>query len=76
MQYTYEDNEVGLGFDYFHQPDGITTDTICVVTKKKAREFCPETTTEIFNAKYPIGLCEVHTSAHWREEKSQNKISW
>jgi len=76
MQYTYEDPEVGLGFDYFHQPDGIVTDTICVATKKKAREFCPEKTTEIFNSKYPIGLCEVHTSPHWREEKSQNKISW
>ncbi len=76
MQYTYEDNEIGLGFDYFHQPDGIMTDSICVTTKKKALEFCPEKTTEIFNAKYPIGLCEVHTSPHWREEKSQNKITW
>jgi penicillin-binding protein 1A len=76
MRDAYEDPEIGLGFDYFHQPDGIVVDTICVATKKKARPFCPETTTEIFNSKYPIAPCDVHTSAHWREEKSANKINW
>lgn len=76
MQYTYDDPEIGLQLDYFRQPDGIVSDTICVDTKKKAREWCPEKTTEIFNAKYPIGLCDVHTGPHWREEKSQNKINW
>ena len=76
MRDTYEDVDVGLPIDYFRQPEGIVTDTICVETKKKAREFCPEKTTEIFNSKYPIGECEVHTSAHWREEKNQNKVNW
>jgi penicillin-binding protein 1A len=76
MRDAYEDPDIGLGFDYFHQPDGIITDTICVLTKKKARPFCPEDTTEIFNSKYPIAPCDVHTSAHWREEKSGNKINW
>jgi penicillin-binding protein 1A len=76
MRDAYEDPDIGLGFDYFHQPDGIILDTICVLTKKKARTFCPEDTTEIFNSKYPIAPCDVHTSAHWREEKSGNKINW
>jgi penicillin-binding protein 1A len=76
MRDAYEDPEIGLQFDYFHQPDGIIVDTICVLTKKKARPFCPEDTTEIFNSKYPIAPCDVHTSAHWREEKSGNKINW
>ncbi|MCX6134555.1 MAG: PBP1A family penicillin-binding protein [Ignavibacteriales bacterium] len=76
MRDAYEDPDIGLGFDYFHQPDGIITDTICVLTKKRARSFCPEDTTEIFNSKYPIAPCDVHTSAHWREEKSGNKINW
>ena len=76
MRDAYEDPDIGLGFDYFHQPDGIILDTICVLTKKKARSFCPEDTTEIFNSKYPIAPCDVHTSAHWREEKSGNKINW
>jgi penicillin-binding protein 1A len=76
MRDVYEDPEIGLGFDYFHQPDGIILDTICVLTKKKARPFCPEDTTEIFNSKYPIAPCDVHTSAHWREEKTGDKINW
>jgi penicillin-binding protein 1A len=76
MASTYEDPEIGLQLDYFRQPDGIVTDTICVDTKKKAREFCPEKTTEIFNVKYQVGLCDLHTSPHWREEKNPNKISW
>ncbi len=76
MRDTYDDGDIGLPIDYFRQPEGIVTDTICVETKKKAREFCPEKTTEIFNSKYPIGECEVHTSAHWREEKNQNKVNW
>lgn len=79
MQYTYEDPSIGLPLEYFIQPDGVIEDTICVETKKKAREFCPEKTTEIFNAKYPIGLCEKHTSANWNDGEDirrRSKISW
>jgi penicillin-binding protein 1A len=76
MQYTYEDPEIGLQLDYFRQPDGIVTDTICVETKKRATQYCPEKTTEIFNSKYPIGPCDLHTSPHWREERNPNKINW
>jgi penicillin-binding protein 1A len=76
MRDTYEDPDIGLQLDYFRQPDGIMTDTICVLTKKRARPFCPEDTTEIFNARYPIGQCDVHTSVHWKEEKNANKINW
>ena len=76
MRYTYDDPEIGLQLDYFKEPDGIVTDTICFDTKKKAREFCPEKTTEIFNSKYPIGQCDVHTSPNWRAEKNPNKVNW
>jgi penicillin-binding protein 1A len=82
MQKTYEDPSIGLALEYFTQPDGIITDTICVETKKKAREFCPQKTTEIFNAKYPLPLCEKHTSADWNQGKENNetrqksKVTW
>ena len=76
MRYTYDDPEIGLQLDYFKEPDGIETDTICTDTKKKAREFCPEKTTEIFNSKYPIGQCDVHTSPNWRVEKNPDKVNW
>ncbi|RPI06391.1 MAG: PBP1A family penicillin-binding protein [Ignavibacteriae bacterium] len=82
MQKTYEDPEIGLTQEIFVQPEGIITDTICVDTKKKAREWCPNKTTEIFNAKYPLGLCDKHTSADWNQGKEsddtrkKSKINW
>jgi len=80
MQYTYEDPSIALPFESFNQPDGVIDDTICVETKKKAREWCPEKTTEIFNAKYPIGLCDKHTSLQWNEGEAdprrRSKITW
>ncbi|MBN1396634.1 MAG: PBP1A family penicillin-binding protein [Bacteroidetes bacterium] len=82
MQKTYEDPEISLPLQYFSQPEGIITDTICVDSKKKAREWCPNKTTEIFNAKYPLQLCDKHTSPDWsREEKNEDarknsKINW
>jgi penicillin-binding protein 1A len=82
MQNTYEDPALGLTQEYFAQPEGIITDTICMETKKKAREFCPNKTTEIFNAKYPIGLCDKHTTADWNQSKEgedtrkKSKMNW
>jgi penicillin-binding protein 1A len=82
MQKTYEDPEIGLTQETFNQPEGIITDTICAETKKKAREWCPVKTTEIFNAKYPLGLCDKHTSADWNQGKDsedvrkKSKINW
>ena len=82
MQKTYEDTDIGLTQEIFVQPEGIVTDTICVETKKKAREWCPNKTTEIFNAKYPLGLCDKHTSADWNQGKEgedtrkKSKINW
>jgi penicillin-binding protein 1A len=82
MQKTYEDPDIGLTQEIFVQPEGIITDTICIDTKKKAREWCPTKTTEIFNAKYPIGLCDKHTSADWNQGKEgedtrkKSKINW
>jgi penicillin-binding protein 1A len=82
MQKVYEDPALGLPLEYFAQPEGIITDTICVDTKKKAREWCPNKTTEIFNVKYPIGLCDKHTSADWKRDKEgedvrkNSKITW
>jgi penicillin-binding protein 1A len=82
MQKTYEDPSIGLTQEFFIQPEGIITDTICADTKKKAREWCPTKTTEIFNSKYPIGLCDKHTSADWNQGKEgedtrkKSKINW
>jgi penicillin-binding protein 1A len=82
MQKTYEDPAIGLQLEYFIQPEGIITDTICVDTKKKAREFCPKKATEIFNAKYPIGLCDKHTSVDWNqgqetpEAQKKSRVTW
>jgi penicillin-binding protein 1A len=69
MQKTYEDPSIKLPPEYFSQPEGIITDTICAETKKKAREWCPTKITEIFNQKYPLGLCEKHTSADWNQNQ-------
>lgn len=82
MQKTYADPNIGLAQEFFIQPEGIITDTICADTKKKAREWCPTKTTEIFNSKYPIGLCDKHTSADWNQGKEgedarkKSKINW
>lgn len=77
MNYIYNDPEIGLALEYFERPDGIITDTICTESKKKAREFCPNKTTEIFNAKYPLQLCDIHTSANWQQSTDKpSKISW
>ncbi|MEX0737447.1 MAG: PBP1A family penicillin-binding protein [Bacteroidota bacterium] len=77
MRHTYEDPDIALPLEYFRQPEGVITDTICVETKRKAREFCPETTTEIFNAKYPIGECDIHTSPAWRNDRQgPGRINW
>jgi penicillin-binding protein 1A len=82
MQKTYEDPGIGLTQEFFVQPEGIVTDTICVETRKKARQWCPNKTTEIFNEKYPLGLCDKHTSADWNqgkegeETRTKSKINW
>lgn len=77
MKYIYEDSEIGMNVQYFQRPDGVVTDTICVDTKKKAREFCPIKIEEIFNAKYPLSLCDKHTSMNWNEEQqTPSKIHW
>lgn len=77
MRHTYEDPDIALPLEYFRQPEGVITDTICVETKRKAREFCPETMPEIFNAKYPIGECDIHTSPAWRNDRQgPGRINW
>ena len=77
MASTYDDPEIGFQLEQFRRPDGIVTDTICVETKKKALEFCPSKTTEIFNSKYPLAPCDKHTSPLWQERKDKpSKINW
>ena len=83
MQKTYEDPVINFPLAYFVRPEGIETDTICAETMKKAREFCPEKTTEIINAKYPLELCPKHTSQDWNqngeksdEPRKNSKIAW
>ncbi|HEY6953480.1 MAG TPA: penicillin-binding transpeptidase domain-containing protein, partial [Bacteroidota bacterium] len=79
MAYVYGDQKINLPVKDFEQPTGVITDTVCVDTKMKAREWCPNKMTEIFNAKYPLPLCDKHTSARWNEERdpaTKSKISW
>lgn len=82
VQKTYEDPAIGLTQEYFIQPEGVVTDTICVETKKKARPFCPQKTTEIFNVKYLLPLCDKHTSADWNQNqetsdaRKKSKVTW
>jgi penicillin-binding protein 1A len=79
MASVYGDPKINMPDDDFVQPPGVVTDTVCVDTKMKAREWCPNKMTEIFNAKYPLPLCNKHTSAHWNEGRdpaTKSKISW
>jgi penicillin-binding protein 1A len=83
MQKVYSDPSIDLPLEFFEQPPGVITDTICAETKKKARPYCPEKITEIFNVKYPISLCDKHTSPDWKQEtdttgnvRKNSKISW
>lgn len=77
MKYAYEDSSTGLDLQYFNRPDGVVTDTICVDTKKKAREWCPNKMEEIINAKYPLGLCDKHTGPNWNnQQQNSSKINW
>jgi penicillin-binding protein 1A len=66
MQYVYDDKSITLPVQAFTFPDGAVIDTICVDTKKLATPFCPEKTTEVFNAKHQPPPCDKHT-AGWRE---------
>lgn len=83
MQKVYDDPSINLPLGYFAQPPGVVSDTICVETKKKARQFCPQTTTELINAKYPLSLCEKHVSQDWVRDadttdnvRRKSKITW
>lgn len=74
MQYVYDDNQINMPLEYFIQPEGVVTDTICVETKKIATPYCPATTTEVFNKKYPWPSCDVHTGPEWRRRKEGETI--
>ncbi len=80
MASVYADPRISIQTNDFVQPQGVVTDTICVDTKQKARDWCPNKVTEIFNAKYPLPpLCEKHTSANWnagKEPAKKSKIVW
>jgi penicillin-binding protein 1A len=80
MGSVYADPKIAVQVNDFIQPAGVITDTICVETKQKARDWCPNKMTEIFNAKYPLPpLCEKHTSANWNDGKQsarKSKIVW
>jgi penicillin-binding protein 1A len=79
MAYVYGDPKINMPTNDFEQPPGVITDTVCVDTKMKAREWCPNKMTEIFNAKYALPLCNKHTNAHWNDERdpgTKSKISW
>jgi len=57
-----------INSEFFIQPEGIILTRFAQIRRKSAR-VCPTKTTEIFNSKYPIGLCDKHTSADWNQGK-------
>lgn len=67
MKYVYADKSIGLPLEYFTRPPGVLEDSICVVTKQLAREFCPEKAVEYFTERMRPDSCSVHTSAHWKD---------
>lgn len=77
MKSVYEDSTLALPIELFTQPEGVIIDTICVDTKKKALEWCPEKMTELINAKYPLARCDKHTSADWNaSNERKRRINW
>jgi len=65
---TYEDPGIGLTQEYFVNRK-YCYDTICADTKKKARAWCPNKTTESSMKNIPLDLCDKHTSADWNQGK-------
>lgn len=76
MKSVYEDPALAYPIELFPQPETVVTDTICVETKKKAQEWCPEKTSELFNVKYPLALCDKHTGPFWNEGDRRRRIDW
>ncbi|HEY5615833.1 MAG TPA: PBP1A family penicillin-binding protein [Bacteroidota bacterium] len=76
MKSVYEDSTLAYPVELFTQPETVVLDTICVGTKKKAQEWCPETTTELFNSKYPLALCDKHTGPFQNEGDRKRRIDW
>jgi len=76
MKSVYEDSTLAYPVELFTQPETVVLDTICVETKKKAQEWCPETMTELFNSKYPLALCDKHTGPFRNEGDRKRRIDW
>ncbi|HLP14619.1 MAG TPA: PBP1A family penicillin-binding protein [Bacteroidota bacterium] len=71
MQYIYADKSIKIGRDYFQMPAGVVRETICAETKKLATPSCPQTETEVFNLKYPPGICDKHGSGVKTKTRTQ-----
>ncbi|MER3523288.1 MAG: penicillin-binding protein [Ignavibacteria bacterium] len=67
MKYVYADKSIGFPLEYFARPAGVMQDSICVLTKQLAREFCPQKSVEYFTEKMRPDSCAVHLSPHWKE---------
>lgn len=77
MAKVYDDPRIPIEIAYFPRPGGIVEDTICVDTKKKATEYCPNKSTEFINARYPLSPCDLHTSPDWNlVPQGRSKIQW
>ena len=62
MGYIYDDVEIKITKDYFSRPEGIKEIILCLDSKKKATTNCLVKFTEIYNSKYPIDDCGIHSS--------------
>ncbi len=83
MQKAYGDPSIKLPIEFFNQPPTVIVDTVCTETKKKAQPYCPSTFTEIINIKYPLPLCDKHSTPDWKQDidstdnaRQKSKIVW
>lgn len=75
MGLVYADKEINMPVDFFQQPEGVVTETICSETKQLATPFCPNVEEEIFNQRYLPGSCSLHSSSNWHhEQKNPNSF--
>ena len=74
MKYVYGDKTINMPLEYFVQPPTVTKDSVCVVTKQLARQFCPGKYAEYFVSKMRPDSCAVHTHAHWKDFEDRSGI--
>jgi penicillin-binding protein 1A len=76
MKNVYDDKDINMEVEYFLRPENIKADSICVLTKKKATEYCPEKTVEYFRKDHDPEPCDVHTNPFWNRKRDPSTITY